>query len=187
MNVSSPNTPGLRGLQNRSELARLLSELNAENARQARRKPLLVKIAPDLDAQALDDIAEIVLAARVDGVVATNTTIARPPSLKSPHAGESGGLSGRPLFDPSTRILREMRRRVGSSLVLVGVGGISSGADAYAKIRAGASLVQLYTALAFSGPGLVARLNRELLDCLLHDGYSRLSDAVGADVPATQG
>src|SRR5579885_240108 len=187
VNVSSPNTPGLRGLQNREELARLLSELNDERARAKRAKPLLVKIAPDLDGHALDDIAHFALAARADGSIATNPTVARPASLKSPNAHEGGGLSGKPLFDPSTLILREMRRRLGPSLVLVGVGGISSGADAYAKIRAGASLVQLYTALAFSGPGLVRRLEHELLDCLRRDGYSRLSDAVGADVPATHG
>jgi len=187
VNVSSPNTPGLRGLQNRDDLRRLLSHLNDVRTRDTARRPLLVKIAPDLDAQALDDIADVALEAKIDGIIATNTTIARPPALTGAGAGESGGLSGRPLFQASTRILRDMRARVGTALVLIGVGGISSGAEAYAKIRAGASLVQLYTALAFSGPGLVARIKRELLDCILRDGYSQLSGAIGADANGRQG
>ncbi len=142
INVSSPNTPGLRGLQNRDELERLLAAVMEERARLAR--PLLLKIAPDLDEGALDDIARVVLAAKIDGLIVSNTTVARPGTLKSVHAKETGGLSGVPLFAPSTHVLREMRRRVGTALTLVGVGGIGSGADAYAKIRAGASLVQLY-------------------------------------------
>jgi dihydroorotate dehydrogenase len=178
VNVSSPNTPGLRGLQNREELTRLLETLVA--ARGSMGVPLLLKIAPDLDAAALDEIAEVALAAGIEGLIVSNTTIARP-DLASPHRGEAGGLSGKPLFAPSTEILRQMRRRVGSRLVLVGVGGVASGADAYAKIRAGASLVQLYTALAYQGPGLVARIKRELLDCLVRDGFSSIGEAVGLD------
>jgi dihydroorotate dehydrogenase len=178
VNVSSPNTPGLRGLQNREELTRLLETLVA--ARGGMAIPLLLKIAPDLDAAALDAIAEVGLAAGIEGLIVSNTTIARP-DLASPHRGEAGGLSGKPLFAPSTEILRQMRRRVGSRLVLVGVGGVASGVDAYAKIRAGASLVQLYTALAYQGPGLVARIKRELLDCLVRDGFSSIGEAVGLD------
>jgi dihydroorotate dehydrogenase len=146
-----------------------------------RKAPLLLKIAPDLDAQAMDDIAAVVLESGIDGLIVSNTTVARPASLRSAHARESGGLSGAPLFDPSTRVLRHMRARIGTHLVLVGVGGIASGADAYAKIRAGASLVQLYTALAFDGPRLVARIKRELLDCLTRDGFAQVREAVGAD------
>src|SRR3954462_2305661 len=129
VNISSPNTPGLRGLQNREELTRLLDALIQARAGDRRQVPLLLKIAPDLDDAALDDIGEVVLAAGIEGMIVSNTTIARPP-LASIHAGEQGGLSGRPLFAPSTWILKEMRRRVGNKLFLVGVGGIASGADA---------------------------------------------------------
>ncbi|HEY0303154.1 MAG TPA: dihydroorotate dehydrogenase (quinone), partial [Rhizomicrobium sp.] len=178
VNVSSPNTPGLRGLQGKDELSALLAALTQERARLALRQPVLLKIAPDLDGNALDDIAAVVDASGIDGVIVSNTTVARPPTLRSPLAKEQGGLSGAPLFEPSTRILREMRKRTG--LTLIGVGGIASGADAYAKFRAGASLVQLYSALAYEGPGLVTRIKRELLACLIRDGFAKLSDAVGA-------
>jgi dihydroorotate dehydrogenase len=181
VNVSSPNTPGLRGLQNRDELSALLSTLTAERARLSLHTPLLLKIAPDLDAPALDDIAAVLAGAKIEGLIVSNTTIARPPSLKSPRAKEQGGLSGAPLFEPSTQILREMRRRVGPALTLIGVGGISSGADAYAKIRAGATLVQLYSALAYRGPELVERIKRDLLALLDRDGFATLRDAIGAD------
>jgi dihydroorotate dehydrogenase len=180
-NVSSPNTPGLRGLQNKEELARLLGTLTEARGK-GRHLPILLKIAPDLDGAALDDIAEAVLASGIEGLIVSNTTIARPP-LASAHAGEQGGLSGAPLLAPSTEILRQMRRRVGSRIVLVGVGGIASGADAYAKIRAGASLVQLYSALVYEGPGLVGRIKRELTHLLARDGFVSVGAAVGADVP----
>ena len=179
VNVSSPNTPGLRGLQNRDELTRLLEVLREARAQIATTVPLLLKIAPDLDGHALDDIAGVALASGIEGLIVSNTTIERPSSLKSRHASEAGGLSGAPLFEPSTRILREMHARAGDKLVLVGVGGIASGADAYAKIRAGASLVQLYSALAFQGPGLVQRIKRELVSCLVRDGFATIADAVG--------
>jgi dihydroorotate dehydrogenase len=186
VNVSSPNTPGLRGLQNKDELTLLLSTLTEARAKAASRVPLLLKIAPDISPDALDDIVAVTLASGIEGLIATNTTIARPATLKSPHAKESGGLSGKPLFAPSTAILRAIRARVGNKLVLVGVGGVSSGAEAYAKIRSGASLVQLYTALAYEGPGLVARIKRELLDCLARDGFANIGEAVGADLRPTQ-
>jgi dihydroorotate dehydrogenase len=179
VNVSSPNTPGLRGLQNRDELTRLLETLTEERVKLALRVPLLLKIAPDLDAHALDDIAEVALASGIEGLIVSNTTIARPPSLKSRQASEAGGLSGAPLFAPSTQILREIYARTGARLILVGVGGVASGADAYAKMRAGASLVQLYSALSFQGPGLVARIKRELLDCISRDGFASVGAAVG--------
>jgi dihydroorotate dehydrogenase len=182
VNVSSPNTPGLRGLQNRSELERLLSLLVAERQRLGHTTPLLLKIAPDIDAGAMDDIAGVCLESGIDGLIITNTTIGRPPSLRSPHASETGGLSGAPLFEPSTQVLKAMRTRLGRRLVLIGVGGIASGADAYAKIRAGASLVQLYTALVYEGPGLVTRIKRELGELLTRDGFARVEDAVGSDV-----
>jgi len=182
VNISSPNTPGLRGLQNRDELERLLALLTGERARMNSTVPLLLKIAPDLDEAALDTIAAVVRASGIEGLIVSNTTLARPASLKSQHAHQSGGLSGAPLFAPSTAILKAMRQRVGSDLVLIGVGGVSSGENAYAKIRAGASLVQLYSALAYEGPSLITRIKQELSACLKRDGFMRVSDAVGADV-----
>ncbi|MEQ1754037.1 MAG: quinone-dependent dihydroorotate dehydrogenase [Micropepsaceae bacterium] len=182
VNISSPNTPGLRGLQNRTELDALLGALM--NARKLLRRtpPLLVKIAPDLDEHACADIASLALAHAVDGLIVSNTTTVRPAELKNSHRNETGGLSGVPLFKRSTEVLRTMRRLTKGKLTLVGVGGIASGADAYAKIRAGASLVQLYTALSFQGPGLVPRIKTELLHCLDRDGLRSISEAVGADV-----
>jgi len=180
VNVSSPNTPGLRGLQQKDELRHLLGTLI--EVRAGARTPLLLKIAPDLDARAMDDIAEVVLESGIEGMIVTNTTVVRPATLKSRFASEGGGLSGKPLFEPSTQVLAEMRRRVGTKLVLIGVGGVSSGEDAYRKIRAGASLVQLYTALVYEGSGLIGRIKRELLACLVRDGFAKVSDAVGADV-----
>jgi dihydroorotate dehydrogenase len=179
VNISSPNTPGLRGLQNKSELETLLGALVETREKLPRRIPLLLKIAPDLDDQACADIAETVLAKAIDGLIVSNTTIARPSLLTSADAKETGGLSGKPLFAPSTEILRKMRKLTQGRLTLIGVGGISSGADAYAKIRAGATLVQLYTALTYDGPGLVARIKRDLLACLERDGYKHVSEAVG--------
>jgi dihydroorotate dehydrogenase len=142
---------------------------------------VLVKIAPDLDEAALDEIAAVALMSGIDGLIVSNTTIARP-ALKCAHAGEGGGLSGAPLLAPSTRVLKGVRRRVGNKLTLIGVGGIASGADAYAKIRAGATLVQLYSALVFEGPGLVTRIKSELAACLTRDGYDSVAEAVGVDV-----
>jgi dihydroorotate dehydrogenase len=197
VNVSSPNTPGLRGLQNKDELTRLLAVLTDARTRlplarsaggggvseRLRERdgggyPILLKIAPDLDSHALDEIAGAVVAAGIEGVIVSNTTVARP-LLKSAQAGETGGLSGKPLFAPSTEILRQMRARLPRTIVLIGVGGIFSGADAYEKIRAGASLVQLYTGLVYQGPGLVGRIKRELLACLARDGFASITDAVG--------
>jgi len=179
VNVSSPNTPGLRGLQSRAELERLLEALLSHRRRLQLATPLLLKIAPDLDDPAMDDIAAVLLASGMEGLIVSNTTVARPASLKSAYAKELGGLSGKPLLAPSTHVLKEMRRRLGERIVLVGVGGIASGADAYEKIRCGASLVQLYTALAYRGPGLVRSIKRELLEFLQRDGYANIRDAVG--------
>ena len=178
VNVSSPNTPDLRGLQNKDELTRLLATLTQVRVDRKSQKPLLLKIAPDLDAHALDEIAQVVTASGIEGVIVSNTTVARPV-LRSANASEAGGLSGKPLLAPSTEILRQMRMRLPQGIVLIGVGGISSGADAYEKIRAGASLVQLYTGLVYEGPGLVRRIKRELLTCLTRDGFASIADAVG--------
>lgn len=184
INISSPNTPGLRDLQGREALTRLL-DLALEARRRAVPEgmppPLLVKIAPDLDEAERRDIAEVTLAAGIDGLIIGNTTVARPDTLASPRAGEAGGLSGKPLLATSTAVLADMYGLTGGRLPLVGCGGIAGGADAYAKIRAGAALVQLYTALAFEGPGLVPRIKRDLAALLRRDGFSSIAEAVGAD------
>lgn len=182
VNVSSPNTPGLRDLQAGARLGALLDTAQAALAAAGSTARLLVKIAPDLDDQALAAIVETAIARGVDGLVIGNTTIARPPSLRSRHAGEAGGLSGRPLFAPSTALLAKAARLARGRLVLVGVGGIASGRDAYAKIRAGASLVQLYTAFAYRGPALIGRVLDELAAALAADGFAHVADAVGADL-----
>jgi dihydroorotate dehydrogenase len=183
INVSSPNTPGLRALQESAALRELLAHV--QTARRAavpeRPPPLLLKIAPDLAPADARDVAEVALAGGVDGLVVGNTTTGRPADLRSRHARESGGLSGRPMFALSTELLREVFRVTEGRLPLIGVGGVSSGADAYAKIRAGASLVQLYTALIYQGPGLVGRIKRDLADRLRADGFATVADAVGAD------
>lgn len=181
MNISSPNTPGLRGLQNRAELAQLLATAKEARDGAAKQPPLLVKIAPDLTEEMCADIAEVVLAAQVDGLIVSNTTVARPAELPEQFKTEAGGLSGAPLFASSTAILSAMYRLTGGKLPLIGVGGVASGADAYAKIRAGASLVQLYTALVFEGPYLIPRIKDELAACLRRDGFASVAAAVGAD------
>jgi dihydroorotate dehydrogenase len=179
-NISSPNTPGLRGLQNRSELEALLIRLTEARNQLGLRKPILLKIAPDLDDAALDDIAAVCLASGIEGIIVSNTTLARD-GLLSAHRNEAGGLSGAPLFALSTSVLRKMRARIGTKLLLVGAGGVTSGADAYAKIRAGASLVQLYSALVYRGPALAGRIKSELSSLLARDGFARVADAVGKD------
>ena len=180
VNISSPNTPGLRGLQNKSELQTLLSALGEARGKLPRRVPLLVKIAPDLDDHACGDIAELALAHKLDGLIVSNTTIARPSTLKNRQANETGGLSGAPLFVRSTAVLRTIRRLTQGKITLIGVGGISSGADAFAKIKAGATLVQLYTALTYEGPTLITRIKRELLACMTREGHHALDTVVGA-------
>ena len=183
INVSSPNTPGLRALQGREALSGLVAAVVAARAEAvpAAPPPLLLKIAPDLTAADRQDIAAVALDSGIDGLIVSNTTIARPAGLASRHAREAGGLSGRPLFGPATEVLADMYRLTGGRLPLVGVGGVAGGADAYAKVRAGASLVQLYTAMVYQGPGLIRRIQRELAALLRADGFESLADAVGAD------
>jgi len=178
VNVSSPNTPGLRELQGREILATLLQRLMRAREEAGRRVPLLVKIAPDLTLDERRDIAQVVLDIGIDGLIVSNTTVARP-DLVSRHAHEAGGLSGRPLSAPSTELVADMYRLSRGRLPLIGVGGIASAADAYAKIRAGASLVQLYTALVFSGPDLVSQIKSGLVDLAQRDGFGSIAEAVG--------
>jgi len=182
VNVSSPNTPGLRELQRRREITVLIERLLAARAAAVPVKPppLLVKIAPDLTEEERVDLAEVALTSGIDGLIVANTTVARPPGLRGGNAHEPGGLSGKPLFAPSTALLAEMHRRTRGRVTLIGVGGVANGADAYAKIRAGASLVQLYTGLIYQGPALIARIKRELAALLRRDGFASVSAAVGS-------
>ena len=181
VNVSSPNTPGLRALQNRAELEAIVTAVDKVRNGFTNKPPLLVKIAPDLSEEAMAEIAEVAVSGLCDGLIVSNTTIARPSTLKSPHRGETGGLSGRPLMEPSTRVLFDMYRLTQGRVPIVGVGGVASGADAFAKIRAGASLVALYSALIYQGPGLIGRIHRELLELLAREGFASPAQAVGAD------
>ena len=179
INVSSPNTPGLRELQRRATLASLLERLLEVREETGCRVPLLVKIAPDLTSQEREDIAHVALETGIDGLIVSNTTIERRPALVSSQAQQAGGLSGRPLFAASTALLAEMYRLTQGRLPLIGVGGIASAEDAYAKIRAGASLVQLYTALVFAGPALVGQIKSGLASLLARDGFASIAEAVG--------
>lgn len=173
VNVSSPNTPGLRGLQDPGELAGLIAAVLGS----AGATPVFVKVAPDLDAAAIAGIARIAVDSGIAGLIVSNTTLARPGVDSS----EAGGLSGAPLFAPSTEILRAFARATARAVPLIGVGGIASGADAYAKLRAGASAVQLYTGLVYHGPALVGRIKTELAALLRRGGFAAVADAVGVD------
>lgn len=179
INVSSPNTPGLRDLQTREHLHRLLSQLKRTRD-SCCSVPLLVKISPDVSDATLASIAETVLNVGVDGVVVSNTTTQWPEEFRA-LPGLSGGLSGEPLFEHSTRVLSTMYTLLQGKVPLIGVGGVSSAGHAYAKIKAGASLVQLYSAVAVQGPQLIPQINAELEALLRADGYTSVSQAVGAD------
>ena len=179
VNVSSPNTPGLRELQHRAKLGSLLERLISAREKTGCRVPLLLKIAPDLTSEERRDIAQVALEAGTDGLIVSNTTVERLHGLLGRHVHEAGGLSGRPLFAPSTALLAEMYRLTQGRLPLIGVGGIASAEDAYSKIRAGASLVQLYTALVFAGPDLVRQIKSGLATLLRSDGFASIAEAVG--------
>jgi dihydroorotate dehydrogenase len=166
VNVSSPNTPGLRDLQEREPLTRLLAHLQAENNQRATPKPILLKIAPDLTNGQLDDIIAIVADTKIAGVIATNTTISRDGLSTAQDVVNqlgAGGVSGRPLRDRSTEVIRYLHRQSGGVFPIIGVGGIFSAEDAQEKLRAGASLVQIYTGFIYEGPGLAKRINQSLL------------------------
>lgn len=199
VNVSSPNTPGLRALQARAELEALLARMvkardalpplapsafspcGRPGAPPSGKRPLLLKIAPDLTDAELQDIAAVALRLQIDGLIVSNTMTERPPTLKSAHAAEAGGLSGQPLFDKSTAVLSRMYALTGGKLPLIGVGGVGDAGQAYAKVRAGASLVQMYTGFAYEGPKLVRALKEGLAERLAADGFKSVADAVGAD------
>jgi dihydroorotate dehydrogenase len=179
VNISSPNTPGLRGLQDKGALDELLAAvIEARGAG----PPVFLKVAPDLDAEAIDDVARVAIEREVDALIVANTTVSRPV-LRSPHREEAGGLSGAPLKALALARLRDFRRATGGALPLIAVGGIENGVDAFDRIRAGASLVQIYTALIYQGPGLARAINAELKRLMAREGFERLTDAVGTGKP----
>lgn len=180
VNISSPNTPGLRALQDESALTGLLDAVIAARAEAGAAPPIFLKVAPDLEPADIDAIARIAIDKRLGALVVSNTTIARP-ALRSHHAGETGGLSGAPLRQLATQRLRDFRKATGGELPLVGVGGIATAEHAWERIRAGASLVQLYSAMVYEGPGLGARIARGLEGLMRRDGFASIAEAVGSE------
>lgn len=178
VNVSSPNTPGLRQLQDKSYLTDILSGLNNYRGSQKIRKPVLVKTAVDLALPAIDDLLQVCSDQHIDGLIISNTTLSRDGLITK--TNEAGGLSGQPLRKKSTEYIKHVRGRV-PGLPIIGVGGIFSAADAYEKIKAGASLIQIYTGLIYEGPGLVKKINQGLVKFLERDGFKDISEAVGVD------
>ncbi|TCP98111.1 dihydroorotate oxidase A [Sphingomonas sp. PP-F2F-A104-K0414] len=176
INISSPNTPGLRDLQHGAALRDLLAACTAAKGT----TPIFLKVAPDLEPADIDDIARAAIDIRIDALIVNNTTISRP-KMRSANSKETGGLSGAPLAPLARQRLSDFRKATGAAIPLISVGGVDSGAEAYARLRAGASLVQLYTALVYEGPGLPARILRELDALLTRDGFATVADAVGVD------
>lgn len=182
INISSPNTPGLRALQTKAALEELLGRVvdTASSLPAGVAAPMFLKVAPDLEDAEIEAISDVVARSGLAGVIVANTTISRP-ALRSSYRQETGGLSGAPLLELSTDVLRRFRAASAGRFLLIGAGGVSSGAAAYAKIRAGASAVQLYSALAYEGPGLVTRIKRDLARCLRADGFRSVAEAIGAE------
>jgi dihydroorotate dehydrogenase len=178
INISSPNTPGLRGLQDKGALDELLSAVS--EMREGGRPPIFLKLAPDLDRDGIDDISDVAMARRIDGLIVSNTTVSRP-ELRSRFGGEAGGLSGAPLNELALDKLREFRSATGGAIPLIAAGGIENGADALARIQAGAGLVQLYSALVYEGPGLARRICAELAHLLDREGFRSVGEAVGTE------
>jgi dihydroorotate dehydrogenase len=178
INISSPNTPGLRDLQSETQLRAILQAVRLVEGR----PPILVKIAPDLSQDGLASVIETCVEEGIQGLIVGNTTVSRPPGLKSRHAGEAGGLSGLPLQHLSTTMLARACQLARGRLVIIGTGGVFSGRDALTKIQAGASLVQLYSSFAFHGPALIPKLKAELLAALRDAGFATVQDAVGTRV-----
>jgi dihydroorotate dehydrogenase len=190
VNISSPNTPGLRDLHEERAIDELLAhvlEARDHAAERSERRPVLLKIAPDLSLNTLDALVAISRRRRIDGIIVSNTTVSRPDGLGDPAKTQEGGLSGRPLFELSTKVLAETFIRVEQAFPLIGVGGIDSGKAAWQKIRAGATLVQLYTALVYKGPVLLDEIKAEIVKLLQLGGHSGIADVVGADAVAVSG
>ena len=181
INVSSPNTPGLRALQQREPLYNLLTSTMKARDEYAPHAPLYVKVAPDLSQSEMADVAAVVMETGVDGMIVSNTTNARPESLISLSKREVGGLSGAPIKNRSTECIRTMYKLTNGTIPIIGVGGVGSGRDAYDKLKAGASLIQVYSMMVYEGPGMVSRISKELADILVENGYKCVEDVVGAD------
>ncbi|MEI6222615.1 MAG: quinone-dependent dihydroorotate dehydrogenase [bacterium] len=181
VNVSSPNTPGLRTLQGKDELTKILKALVKKRKEFAPTtpKPILVKIAPDLTNSQIDDVLDVIKKTKIDGIVATNTTLSRPKSLLSKNKAETGGLSGLPLKDKATKIIRYIAKKTDGKLPIIGVGGIFTAEDAYEKIKAGASLVQIYTSMVYEGPALPKRICKGLVTLMEKNGKQNIADVVG--------
>jgi Dihydroorotate dehydrogenase len=181
INISSPNTPGLRNLQKSEPIRRLLKAAIEKRDELGNKPPLLVKIAPDLSLDEMKDIASAVVENNVDGILVTNTSNQRPASLISDKRNETGGLSGLPIRDLSTECIRKMYELTEGKVFLVGIGGVGSGHDVYEKLKAGASVVQIYSRMVYEGPGLVSRIRKELSELMKENGQSRIEDVVGLD------
>ena len=181
INISSPNTPGLRDLQLRGRIETLVKKIQSKQneIKQLNNKPIFIKISPDLNDEQLRDIALMALANNVNGLIVSNSTIKRPHSLISEYKNEIGGLSGKPIFLDSTIILKKMYSLTNGQIPLIGVGGVSNGYECYEKIKAGASLIQIYTALVYNGPKIVYSIIKELNGLILVDGYKNISEAIG--------
>ncbi len=183
VNISSPNTPGLRGLQSRQELTSLLARLNDTRAMLSSTTPMLLKIAPDLIDDELADICEVCMSGALDGLIISNTTLSRE-GLRSSHRNEAGGLSGQPLFELSTQMLAKACKLTGGKLPLIGVGGVSNAEQAFAKVAAGATLVQLYSAMVYQGPQLANDINTDLVKLLARHNLKSIGNAVASNVDA---
>ncbi|TGV05443.1 quinone-dependent dihydroorotate dehydrogenase, partial [Mesorhizobium sp. M00.F.Ca.ET.186.01.1.1] len=188
INISSPNTPNLRDLQETEsmrQLVRAIREKASElEARGIQKKPILLKVAPDMSDEHMRDVVQGAVAEGISGIIATNTTLSREAVQGHRYAEEAGGLSGKPLTERSTAWVKEIYQEVGDKVPIIGVGGIFTGEDAYQKIRAGASLVQVYTGMIYQGPGISKQINRQLLKLMQRDGFSHISEAVGVDAKA---
>ena len=184
INISSPNTQGLRDLQLKGNIENLIKQivLKREQIESINKKPILIKISPDLNDDQLRDITLISLANNIDGLILTNTTTNRSNKLLSKNKNKKGGLSGKPLFEVSNNILRKMYNLTNGQITLIGVGGIANGSDCYEKLKSGASLVQLYSSLTYSGPLLISKIKKELIDLIKTDGYKNISEIVGKSV-----
>lgn len=186
INISSPNTPGLRDLQNKEQLGSFLEKILRKSSElkkiHGKKTPILLKIAPDTGSSQRADIAELLEVYKIDGLIISNTTIGERDKLLSKHANETGGLSGKPLFEESTNMIKQMYQLTDGKIPIIGVGGVASGDDAYAKIKAGASLVQAYSAFVYTGFSLVGQINDRLAELLEKDGFKHVSEAIGADL-----
>lgn len=180
VNISSPNTPGLRNLQNEKELTELLENVTDARDNLEKKVPILLKLAPDLSSTERENIANIAMRYKIDGLIISNTSVARPETMVSEFKNEVGGLSGVPIKDGATQMIAEMYKYTNGRIPIIGVGGISSGIDAYEKIKAGASALQIYTSLVYGGPPVIIKIKSELAALLQRDGYKSIKDAVGS-------